>query len=251
MKVLGIIPARFQSSRFPGKPLAMIGSKAMIQRVYEQASKAFDDVAVATDDDRIFQKVISFNGKAVMTSESHQSGTDRTAEAALTYHQLNTKKTFDVVVNIQGDEPFIRPQQLQQLAATFEDPSVQIATLVKKIETEEELFNENAVKVVKNSSDGALYFSRFPIPFMRGSDQKDWVKKHTYFKHIGVYAYRYSVLQEITKLPQSSLELSEKLEQNRWLENGYKIKVSETDFQSLAVDTPEDLEKIIATMNPD
>ncbi|MBQ5540681.1 MAG: 3-deoxy-manno-octulosonate cytidylyltransferase [Bacteroidales bacterium] len=250
MKVLGIIPARFQSSRFPGKPLAMIGSKAMIQRVYEQASKAFDDVAVATDDDRIFQKVISFNGKAVMTSESHQSGTDRTAEAALTY-QLNAKKTFDVVVNIQGDEPFIRPQQLQQLAATFEDPSVQIATLVKKIETEEELFNENAVKVVKNSQNGALYFSRFPIPFMRGADKKDWVKKHTYFKHIGVYAYRYSVLQEITKLPQSSLELSEKLEQNRWLENGYKIKVSETDFQSLAVDTPEDLEKIIATMNPD
>ncbi|MBR4679139.1 MAG: 3-deoxy-manno-octulosonate cytidylyltransferase [Bacteroidales bacterium] len=250
MKVLGIIPARFQSSRFPGKPLAMIGSKAMIQRVYEQASKAFDDVAVATDDDRIFQKVISFNGKAVMTSESHQSGTDRTAEAALTY-QLNTKKTFDVVVNIQGDEPFIRPQQLQQLAATFEDPSVQIATLVKKIETEEELFNENAVKVVKNAQNGALYFSRFPIPFMRGADKKDWVKKHTYFKHIGVYAYRYSVLQEITKLPQSSLELSEKLEQNRWLENGYKIKVSETDFQSLAVDTPEDLEKIIATMNPD
>ena len=250
MKVLGIIPARFQSSRFPGKPLAMIDSKAMIQRVYEQASKAFDDVAVATDDDRIFQKVISFNGKAVMTSESHQSGTDRTAEAALTY-QLNTKKTFDVVVNIQGDEPFIRPQQLQQLAATFEDPSVQIATLVKKIETEEELFNENAVKVVKNAQNGALYFSRFPIPFMRGADKKDWVKKHTYFKHIGVYAYRYSVLQEITKLPQSSLELSEKLEQNRWLENGYKIKVSETDFQSLAVDTPEDLEKIIATMNPD
>lgn len=250
MKVLGIIPARFQSSRFPGKPLAMIGSKAMIQRVYEQASKAFDNVAVATDDDRIFQKVISFNGKAVMTSESHQSGTDRTAEAALTY-QLNAKKTFDVVVNIQGDEPFIRPQQLQQLAATFEDPSVQIATLVKKIETEEELFNENAVKVVKNAQNGALYFSRFPIPFMRGSDKKDWVKKHTYFKHIGVYAYRYSVLQEITKLPQSSLELSEKLEQNRWLENGYKIKVSETDFQSLAVDTPEDLEKIIATMNPD
>lgn len=250
MKVLGIIPARFQSSRFPGKPLAMIGSKAMIQRVYEQASKAFDDVAVATDDDRIFQKVISFNGKAVMTSESHQSGTDRTAEAALTY-QLNAKKTFDVVVNIQGDEPFIRPQQLQQLAATFEDPSVQIATLVKKIDTEEELFNENAVKVVKNAQNGALYFSRFPIPFMRGADKKDWVKKHTYFKHIGVYAYRYSVLQEITKLPQSSLELSEKLEQNRWLENGYKIKVSETDFQSLAVDTPEDLEKIIATMNPD
>ncbi|MEE3447077.1 MAG: 3-deoxy-manno-octulosonate cytidylyltransferase [Bacteroidales bacterium] len=250
MKVLGIIPARFQSSRFPGKPLAMIGSKAMIQRVYEQASKAFDDVAVATDDDRIFQKVISFNGKAVMTSENHQSGTDRTAEAALTY-QLNAKKTFDVVVNIQGDEPFIRPQQLQQLAATFEDPSVQIATLVKKIETEEELFNENAVKVVKNAQNGALYFSRFPIPFMRGADKKDWVKKHTYFKHIGVYAYRYSVLQEITKLPQSSLELSEKLEQNRWLENGYKIKVSETDFQSLAVDTPEDLEKIIATMNPD
>lgn len=250
MKVLGIIPARFQSSRFPGKPLAMIGSKAMIQRVYEQASKAFDDVAVATDDDRIFQKVISFNGKAVMTSESHQSGTDRTAEAALTY-QLNAKKTFDVVVNIQGDEPFIRPQQLQQLAATFEDPSVQIATLVKKIETEEELFNENAVKVVKNAQNGALYFSRFPIPFMRGADKKDWVKKHTYFKHIGVYAYRYSVLQEITKLPQSSLELSEKLEQNRWLENGYKIKVSETDFQSLAVDTPEDLGKIIATMNPD
>ncbi len=250
MKVLGVIPARFKSTRFPGKPLAMIGSKPMIQRVYEQATKAFDDVVVATDDEKIFNKVHQFGGKAVMTSENHQSGTDRTEEAAEKY-QKKTAKTFDVVINIQGDEPFIRPEQLKQLAATFEDESVQIATLVKKIETEEELFNENAVKVVKNAQNEALYFSRFPLPFMRGEEKRDWVKKHTYFKHIGVYAYRYNVLQKVTKLPQSSLELSEKLEQNRWLENGYKIKVSETDFQSLAVDTPEDLEKIITTMHPD
>lgn len=250
MKVLGIIPARFKSTRFPGKPLAMIGSKPMIQRVFEQAVKAFDDVVVATDDERIFSRVTEFGGKAVMTSESHQSGTDRSAEAAGNYCR-ETGKTFDVVINIQGDEPFVKPEQLRMLAEAFEDKTVQIATLIKKFDSSEDIFNENAVKVVRNSSNEALYFSRFPIPFLRGVDRAEWADRHVYYKHVGVYAYRWDVLQKITLLKQSSLELAEKLEQNRWIQNGYKIKVCETDFQGLAVDTPEDLQRILDTMKTD
>ena len=250
MNVLGIIPARYKSTRFPGKPLAKIGSKTMIHRVYSQAKKAFEDVLVATDDDAIFREVVSFEGQAVMTSPDHQSGTDRCAEAARGYVLPDGKK-FDVVINIQGDEPFIQPGQLQILAAAFEDPTVDIATLVKEAKTPEEIFSENTAKVVINKNCEAVYFSRSPIPFVRGVEKDDWIKHHTFFKHIGVYAYRFDVLQEITQLKQGSLELAEKLEQNRWIENGYKIKVCKTDYEGLAVDTPEDLRRILETINPD
>lgn len=249
MNILGLIPSRYASTRFPGKPLAMIGSKSMIQRVYIQASKAFSDVVVATDDQRIFDHVKSFGGNVVMTSENHQSGTDRCAEAATKYCE-QTGKTFDAVINIQGDEPFVRPDQLKSLGDLFADKTVELATLIKQADPDE-IFNENAVKVVTNLKDEAIYFSRSPIPFMRGANKEDWASKHIYYRHIGVYAYRFDILQQITKLPQSSIELCEKLEQNRWLENGYKIKITRTDFQGLAVDTPEDLQKILDTMELD
>lgn len=247
MKILGIIPSRYSSTRFPGKPLAMIGGKTMIHRVYERASKAFADVVVATDDQRIYDEVVSFGGRAVMTSENHQSGTDRCAEAAKKYSQA-TGKEFNAVINIQGDEPFVDPKQLLQLAELFNDPSVEIATLVKQAKTSDEVFSENTAKVIVNNLSQAVYFSRSPIPFYRGKDREQWVSSHKYYRHIGVYAYRTDILQKITLLPQSSLELAEKLEQNRWIENGYTIKVCLTDFEGLAVDTPEDLEKILRTI---
>ncbi|MBR4265069.1 MAG: 3-deoxy-manno-octulosonate cytidylyltransferase [Bacteroidales bacterium] len=250
MKILGLIPSRYKSSRFPGKPLAMIGSKTMIHRVYDQASKAFDDVVVATDDERIFNEVKSFGGKVVMTSENHQSGTDRCAEAATKYCK-ETGKTFDAVINIQGDEPFVKPEQLKSLGNLFEDKNVEIATLIKPAKSSDEIFSENVVKVVINKLNEAIYFSRSPIPFMRGVDKDEWLNKQTYYRHIGVYAYRFDILQKITLLEQSSLELTEKLEQVRWIENGYKIKICKTDFEGLAVDTPEDLQKILDTMDVD
>jgi len=245
-----LIPSRYASTRFPGKPLAMIGSKTMIHRVYLQASKAFDDVVVATDDQRIYDEVTKFGGNVVMTSENHQSGTDRCAEAATRYCQ-QSGKTFDAVINIQGDEPFVQPEQLKALGNLFNDKDVEIATLIKPISSTEEIFNENAVKVIINLRDEAIYFSRNAIPFKRGADKSEWINSHQYYRHIGVYAYRYDVLQKITLLPQSSLELCEKLEQNRWIENGYKIKICKTDFEGLAVDTPEDLQKILDTMELD
>ncbi|MCQ2974239.1 MAG: 3-deoxy-manno-octulosonate cytidylyltransferase [Bacteroidales bacterium] len=250
MKILGIIPSRYASTRFPGKPLAMIGSKTMIHRVYIQASKAFEDVVVATDDQRIFDEVTSFGGKVVMTSENHQSGTDRCAEASIKYTQ-QTGKTFDAVINIQGDEPFVQPNQLIQLGNLFNDKSVEIATLVKQAKSSDEIFSENTAKVILNNNMEAVYFSRSPIPFLRGKNKEEWVKNHTYYRHIGVYAYRFDILQKITLLKQSSLELTEKLEQDRWIENGYKIKVCKTEFEGLAVDTPEDLDKILKTMQLD
>jgi len=250
MKILGIIPSRYASTRFPGKPLVMIGSKSMIHRVYIQASKAFDDVVVATDDERIFREVSSFGGKVVMTAHTHQSGTDRCAEAAIAYSK-QSKKTFDAVVNIQGDEPFVRPDQLISLGNLFEDKTVEIATLIKEAKTSDEIFSENTAKVIVNLKGEAVYFSRSPIPFKRGADKLEWVSQHVYYRHIGVYAYRYDVLQQITQLPQSSLELCEKLEQNRWIENGYRIRTCKTDFEGLAVDTPEDLDKILSTMDLD
>ena len=219
----------------------------MIHRVYERASQAFADVVVATDDQRIYDEVASFGGRAVMTSENHQSGTDRCAEAAKKYSQA-TGKEFSAVINIQGDEPFVDPQQLKQLAQLFNDPSVEIATLVKPAKTSDEVFSENTAKVIVNNLSQAVYFSRSPIPFYRGKDRQEWVTNHQYYRHIGVYAYRTDILQKITLLPQSSLELAEKLEQNRWIENGYTIKVCVTDFEGLAVDTPEDLEKILKTI---
>ena len=223
MKFLGIIPARYASTRFPAKPLAMLGGKTVIQRVYEQVAGVLDDAYVATDDERIEAAVKAFGGKVVMTSVHHKSGTDRCYEAC-----TKIGGDFDVVVNIQGDEPFIQPSQLDAVKACFEDVTTQIATLVKPFTADEPfavLENVNSPKVVVNKNWNALYFSRSIIPYQRNAEKQDWLKGHTYYKHIGLYAYRTEVLKEITMLPQSSLELAESLEQLRWLENGYKIKV--------------------------
>jgi len=241
MKIIGIIPARYASTRFPAKPLVDIAGKSMIERVYLQAkkSKTLTDVVVATDDERIFLHVKSFGGKVVMTSETHQSGTDRCFEAVNTFCP-----DADLVINIQGDEPFIQPEQIDLVASCFRSAVTQIATLVKIIKTEDELFNVNIPKVVLNGQKEAMLFSRQTIPAIRGKEQQEWLKNFTFYKHIGIYAYRTSILNEITRLKPSSLELAESLEQLRWLENGYKIKVELTDFESVAVDTPEDLKKL-------
>ncbi|MES2809552.1 MAG: 3-deoxy-manno-octulosonate cytidylyltransferase [Bacteroidota bacterium] len=240
MKILGIIPARYASSRFPGKPLVDIGGKSMIQRVYEQAKKCYDltDVVVATDDERIFEHVKAFGGMAVMTGDQHQSGTDRCAEVALAHPE------FDVVINIQGDEPYIDPIQISTLAGCFNSPEVQLATLVKRVKTVEELHNANTPKVIVNTLSEAAYFSRSAIPHIRGEQPENWLEFYPFFKHIGIYGYRADVLQQITKLPISPLEKAESLEQLRWIENGYRIKVAETELETYAVDTPEDLDKL-------
>ncbi len=243
MNFIGIIPARYASTRFPGKPLVDIGGKSMIQRVYEQSAKVLADVVVATDDERIQSAVVAFGGNVVMTSTEHKSGTDRCAEAIEKYEQ-QTGKTFDVAVNIQGDEPFIQPQQLEKIISCFDSSDTQIATLVKKFGENDDIFNVNHPKVILNKHNEAIYFSRSVIPFFRGIDAKEWTKHHTYFKHIGIYAYRKNVLHEITKLAQSSLEIAESLEQNRWIENGYKIKVAITKFESISIDTIEDLKLV-------
>lgn len=241
MNIVGIIPARFASTRFPGKPLIDIDGKSMIQRVYEQAQKAkcLSAVLVATDDDRIEKHVKEFNGNVVMTSESHQSGTDRCFEAIQKFNP-----NADVVINIQGDEPFIRPEQIEMVASCFNDSTTELATLVKKITQNEELFNPNTPKVILNHKKEAVYFSRQTIPHIRGKEMNEWLNLHTFYKHIGIYAYRTSILGKITSLPSSSLELAEALEQLRWIENGYKIKAEITDFESVAIDTPEDLKKL-------
>jgi 3-deoxy-manno-octulosonate cytidylyltransferase (CMP-KDO synthetase) len=238
MLVLGIIPARYASSRFPGKPLVDIGGKSMIQRVYEQAKKCTDltEVIVATDDDRIYNHVTAFGGVAVMTGTQHQSGTDRCAEVALAHQQ------YEVIINIQGDEPYIDPEQISKLAGCFNTPDVQLATLIKRIKTEQELHNPNSPKVVVNTLDEAVYFSRSALPHIRGEQPENWLEFYPYFKHIGIYGYRADVLQQITKLPISALEKAESLEQLRWIENGYRIKVAETELETYAIDTPEDLE---------
>ncbi len=235
-----IIPARYQSTRFPGKPLAMLGNKPIIQHVYENAVSAIRNVWVATDDERIASVVKGFGGQVVMTRPDHPSGTDRCAEAI---GQIAIKHPADVVINIQGDEPFVRPEQLQALMECFNDEATDIATLVKKIDTDEVLFNPNRPKVVFDTNRYALLFSRTTIPFVRGKEHGDWLKSHTYYAHLGMYAYRSSVLQKITSLPPSPLEMAESLEQLRWLENGYKIKIAITEFESIGIDTPEDLEK--------
>ena len=242
MNVIGIIPARFASSRFPGKPLVEIDGKPMIQHVYEQSTKVLDKVFVATDDDRIFDAVVEFGGKAIMTSSGHTSGTDRCAEAA---HICSTDIDIDVVINIQGDEPFIDPQQIKSLADAFDDHKTQIATLIAPITSSEILFNVNKVKVVKNFKNNALYFSRYPIPFQRDEKEENWMKNHSYFLHIGLYAYRYDTLQALTKMKPSALEKSESLEQLRWLENGKKIRTVLTRHENFGVDTPEDLEHLL------
>jgi 3-deoxy-manno-octulosonate cytidylyltransferase (CMP-KDO synthetase) len=242
LRFVAIIPARYASTRFPGKPLVDIGGKTMIQRVYDQVSKVLDDVYVATDDKRIFDKVRSFGGKVIMTSDAHRSGTDRCYEA---FTKLDD--WFDVVINVQGDEPFIQPEQIEALKNCFADDETQIATLVKKITDKdgvEVLFNPNSPKVVIDKQNNALYFSRSPIPYKRGSDEKNWMAEHDYYKHVGVYAYRSEVLSQIVQMPPSKLELAESLEQLRWLENGLKIKAGFTEVETVGIDTPEDLEKI-------
>ena len=237
MKVLGIIPARYASTRFPGKPLIAIGGKTMIERVYTQCIKSdLTEVIVATDDSRILHHVNTF-GKAVMTSNHHQSGTDRCHEVAKNLHE-----EFDYVVNVQGDEPFIDPNQINLLLAML-DMETQIATLIKKIENPEHLFNSNVVKVVKALSDHALYFSRSPIPHVRGKEEKDWLSNQSFYKHIGMYAYRTDILKELASLAQTQLEKVESLEQLRWLENGYIIRTAETDQETFGIDTPDDLKK--------
>lgn len=240
MNFIGIIPARYQSSRFPGKPLAGLGGKPIIQHVYENALKALNEVYVATDDERIYQAVVAFGGKAVFTSSEHQSGTDRCAEAA---QKLAGQISFDVVINIQGDEPFIRTEQIESLKSCFGSGATEIATLIKPITNPAEITNINRPKVVISRNLEALYFSRSPIPFVRGCQPEEWLSRNTFYSHIGLYAYRYDVLLELTKLPAGILEKAESLEQLRWLENGYRIKTAQTSFESIGIDTPEDLEQ--------
>ncbi|MDR1667482.1 MAG: 3-deoxy-manno-octulosonate cytidylyltransferase [Bacteroidales bacterium] len=245
MKVFAIIPARYASTRFPGKPLAKIQGRSMIEWVYRRAGKVFETIAVATDDERIAGEVRRFGGNAVMTSSGHASGTDRCAEA-LSIMQEACGEQADVVVNIQGDEPFVDPGMLSDLAGCFKDGSVQIATVVRKIEERHVLFDPNCVKVVVGESGKALYFSRSPIPFLRGYEPEQWIHRHDFYLHLGVYAYRAEVLARLTRLQPSPLEKAESLEQNRWLENGCSIRVLRTDTAgSIAVDTPEDLQQAL------
>lgn len=236
MKFIAIIPARYASTRFPGKPLALLGGKPVIQRVCEQVSSVLDDVYVATDDDRIFQAVEAFGGHAVMTSPDHRSGTDRLQEAATL---IGTDA--DVVINVQGDEPFIHPSQIEALCRCFDNSSTQIATLGKPFTDMESVKNPNSPKIVVDQQGFALYFSRSVIPFVRGVDEAEWLGHYPFLKHIGLYAYRREVLREVTQLPPSSLEVAESLEQLRWLQNGYRIRVAETNIETVGIDTPDDL----------
>lgn len=236
LKFIGIIPARYASTRFPGKPLAMLGGKTVIQRVVNQVSTILHDVYVATDDERIFSTVESFGGKTVMTRADHKSGTDRICEAL-----DKIGGNYDVVINIQGDEPFIQPSQIRTVMECFDNPQTQIATLGKPFESIEAVENPNSPKIVLDNNSFAMYFSRSPIPFIRGKEKSEWLGSYTFLKHIGMYAYRTEVLREISALPQSSLEKAESLEQLRWLQNGYRIKVGLTDVETIGIDTPEDL----------
>jgi len=243
MNTIGIIPARYNSTRFPGKPLIKIGGKTMIRRVYERCTLSLNNVIVATDDKRIRKEVEGFGGHAIMTSPDHKSGTDRCAEA-VTLYQKSNNKPVDVVINIQGDEPFLDPAILSHLSNSFIDPKIRISTLVKKITNKKEIFDPNLPKVVIDKNGMALYFSRSPIPYVSNIEKTKWAVEYPFYKHIGIYAFRKEVLMELTQLPFSSLEQAESLEQNRWLENGYRIHVIETQHESVSVDTPEDLEKI-------
>lgn len=237
-KFICIIPARYASTRFPGKPLAILRGKTVIQRVYEQVNKVIHDVYVATDDQRIFNQVEEFGGNVVMTSPNHRSGTDRIEEAL-----QHIGGQWDVVLNVQGDEPFIQPSQIETLCSCFDEQQTEIATLGKPFATIEALENPNSPKIVVDNKGFALYFSRSIIPFIRGIEKNDWLSHYPFLKHLGIYAYRTEVLKQITQLPQSSLELAESLEQLRWLQNGYRIKVGTTDIETIGIDTPEDLAK--------
>ena len=241
MRSIAIIPARYASTRFPAKPLAILGGKMVVERVYEQVKKAIDKVVVATDDERIYDAVMSFGGEVVMTSSEHRSGTDRCAEA---YEKLGYEA--DIVLNIQGDEPFITPEQIETLVKCFDSEKIDIATLVKPFSAEDgidALENPNSPKVVINEAQEAIYFSRSVVPYLRGVERSEWLKNHTFYKHIGIYAFRAETLKRVTTLPQSPLEKAESLEQLRWLESGYKIGVGVTNIETVGIDTPEDLER--------
>lgn len=238
MKFTAVIPARYASTRFPGKPLAMLGGKTVIQRVYEQAASVLSEVYVATDDERILSAVEAFGGRAVMTRADHQSGTDRIEEAV-----EKTGTQADVIINVQGDEPFIQPSQIKTLMALFDDPQTQIGTLGKRFDSMDAVSNPNSPKIVTDHRGFALYFSRSVIPFIRGIETDEWLSHYPFLKHLGVYAYRREVLAEVTRLPQGQLEKSESLEQLRWLENGYRIRVGLTDVETVGIDTPADLER--------
>lgn len=243
--IAGIIPARWASTRFPGKPLADIAGKTMLRRVYEQASRSrsLQAVVVATDDDRIAEHVRSFGGRVVMTAADHPSGTDRCQEALL---KMDT--SFDYVINIQGDEPFIEPEQIDELASVLENGKVELATQMIEVDSHEILFDRGEVKIVLNDRSEALYFSRMPIPFLKGVDEKEWHTRHRYYRHVGMYAYRADILEQITRLPVSPLEKAESLEQLRWLEHGYRIRCVSTRFDSHCIDTPADIEKVLSIM---
>ena len=238
MNFTAIIPARYASTRFPGKPLALLGNKPVIQHVYEQASSVLSEVWVATDDDRIREAVEKFGGRVVMTRADHKSGTDRIEEAA-----EKTGTQADVIINIQGDEPFVQPSQIKTLMQLFDNADTQIGTLGKHFENIEAVNNPNSPKIVTDKQGFALYFSRSVIPYIRGAQDNEWLSHFPFLKHLGLYAYRREVLHEITQLPQSSLEIAESLEQLRWLENGYRIRVGLTDVETVGIDTPEDLQR--------
>lgn len=247
MKFIAIIPARYASTRFPGKPLVDMAGKPMIQRVYEQVKKRIADVWVATDDERIFKAVENFGGNVVMTSANHQSGTDRCNEA-----YKNIGQEFDIVINVQGDEPFIQPAQIDALKSCFDSKDVELATLVKPFKKEDGfdvLFNPNSPKVVINKADEAIYFSRSIVPYIRDVHHTEWLDKHTFYKHIGMYAYRVDILDKITQLPVSMLEKAESLEQLRWIDNGLRIKVGYTTMETIGIDTPDDLVNALKLLN--
>ena len=244
MKFIAIIPARYASTRFPGKPLAMLGGKTVIQRVYEQAVSVLPEAYVATDDERIFQAVEAFGGRAVMTRADHKSGTDRIQEAV---EKIATDA--DIIINIQGDEPFIQPSQIETLMHLFDDPATQIGTLGKRFETIDAVRNPNSPKIVTDRRGFALYFSRSVIPYIRGIEAEEWLTHYPFLKHLGIYAYRREVLAEVTRLPQSALEKAERLAQLRWLENSYRIRVGLTDVETVGIDTPEDLARAEAFLN--
>lgn len=238
MKFIAVIPARYSSSRFPGKPLAVLAGKPVIQRVYEQVTKVLSEAWVATDDERIYNTVSDFGGKAVMTRQDHKSGTDRIEEAV-----EKIKTDADVIVNIQGDEPFIQPSQIETVCKQFDNPSTQIATIGKPFTSMEAVENPNSPKIVTDVNGFALYFSRSVIPYVRGVEEKKWLSHFPFLKHLGIYAYRREVLREITRLPQSPLEKAESLEQLRWLQNGYRIRVGITNVETVGIDTPDDLRR--------
>lgn len=238
MKFIGIIPARYASTRFPGKPLALLGGKPVIQHVYEKVAAVLEAAYVATDDERIYDVVKAFGGQVVMTRTDHKSGTDRIEEAI---EKIGGE--WDVVVNVQGDEPFVAKSQLDTICHCFDDPTTQIATLGKPFESMEAVQNPNSPKIVVNNMGFAMYFSRSVIPYVRGKEKSSWLTHYPFLKHLGIYAYRKDVLRQVTQLPQSSLEIAESLEQLRWLQNGFKIKVGTTDVETVGIDTPQDLER--------